>query len=152
MAAWAHVMDYCPLEVLITYKYWCIDLWSVLWVVFFVYWSVGICPIILTWYHSQVKGFLHFLSRSEAGVTACDDCSQDLLFLTIFGPGELLHCVRSDISRWDYSHHLLFLTIFGPGELLHYFREDLQRSNIEHLSSVKIPFLLWFCVWKSFAD
>ena len=68
---------------------------------------MGICLVILTWYQSQVKGHLHFLSRSEVGVTTCDDCSQDLLFLTIFGSGELFHCVRSDIFSED---PLLFRT------------------------------------------
>ena len=59
---------------------------------------MGIYHVILTWYQSQVKGCLHFLSIFEVSVTACNEYSHDLLFLTIFRSRELLHCVWSDIS------------------------------------------------------
>ena len=35
-------------------------------------------------------------------MTTHDECSQDLLFLTIFGLGEMFHCVRSVISSEDF--------------------------------------------------
>ena len=77
-------------------------------------WSMGIYHVILTWYQIQVKGHLRYWSRSQASVTAHDNCSRDILFLTIFGSGELLHYVRSIFSSEDL---LLFHTKLFPFSL-----------------------------------
>ena len=73
----------------------CTDIWYVLWTASFGVWYVGIYLVILTWYQSQVEGRFCYWSRSKASENTHDNCSWDLLFLTIFGPRELLHCIRS---------------------------------------------------------
>ena len=81
-------------------------------------WFVVIYPVILTWYQRQVKGHLRYWSRFEAGVTVHDDCSQDILFLTIFGPKELFHCVQSIISSEDTLSFHMKRFLFSPATVI----------------------------------
>ena len=103
-------------------------------------WSMGIYHVILTWYQIQVKGHLRYWSRSQASVTAHDNCSRDILFLTIFGSGELLHYVRSIFSSEDL---LLFHTKLFPFSLAMVILQ-IRRYTVPFLQSSFISLIYLF--------
>ena len=136
----------------------------------FVVWYVGIYPVILTWYQSLDEGRLSCWSRSEAGVTARDDCSQDLLFLTIFWDGRTAPLCSKCHFKWGFpfvlyekvsvfpsyghfivpkvynsffcSHHLFLSALFRFQSLFIYFTEYVTFFSTYDLCNMPLCNLL----------